>query len=152
MKKILYYGSAFTLAAVIGLATAGERETLQERNARLSAEASAHCPKGQIFDRWMPEKGCYVPPKKMTTAELRAEAEAILRKQGYYDKTCSQILSEWKEVDSMVVGYDLSHTQTTIYVKPRSTKYDIDHYGFNDDQAKSLEQNHSCKNVTFETI
>jgi len=66
--------------------------------------------------------------------------------------SCSSQLASWKSEDSMVNSYQITGSETIIWVNNiRNFKaIDIGFYGFNDSQASQLESKHGCKSVRFE--
>ena len=66
--------------------------------------------------------------------------------------SCSSQLASWKSEDSMVNSYQITGSETIIWVNNiRNFKaIDIGFYGFDDFQASQLESKYGCKSVRFE--
>ena len=66
--------------------------------------------------------------------------------------SCSSQLSSWKSDDSMVNSYQITGSETIIWVNNirNFRAIDIADYGFNQSQASQLESKYGCKSVRFE--
>jgi len=65
--------------------------------------------------------------------------------------SCSSTLAGWKSSDDMVNSYQITGSETIIWVNNiRNFKaIDIGFYGFNQFQATKLEVKYGCRNVSF---